>query len=285
MEYLVSIITNLLVLSSMYILVALGFAFLLNMMGILNLAHGAIYMVGGYFCFFLAQAMGLNQWLALMVTTLVLAGFGVLLERYCFRRFAGDFNRTITACVAIAVILQTAINIMAGTKTQALPPFVEGMFRCGPLAVSYERIVTFFSGAALLVAIIWFVNKTRYGQQMQAIAQNAEGATLRGISVNKVASIASALACGLAGIAGCLMGALLTLSPNMGDYMLVKALVLVILAGVGSTGGIFIAGLILGALDSILPVYMSGAASDAVSVGIVIVLLLIRPQGFFGHEY
>jgi branched-chain amino acid transport system permease protein len=283
-ELIIATSTNFLILSSMYILVALGFAFLFNMLRILNLAHGAIYMVGGYLGLSFILMLGFNQWIALLLTTLIVATFGLFLERFCFRPFVGDFNRVVMVCVAIAVILQTAVNIIAGTKALALPPFVEGVFRAGLVSVSYERIVTFAIGAALLGVITWFVNRTKWGQQMQAIAQNTEGAYLQGINVNRISALACFIGCGLAAIAGCLMGAYLRLGPYMGDVMLVKVLILVILAGIGSTSGILIAGLVLGALDAALPVLVPGAASDAITVAIVVVLLLIRPQGFFGYE-
>jgi branched-chain amino acid transport system permease protein len=284
MELAVATITNLLILSSMYILVALGFAFLFNMLGIPNFAHGVIYMLGGYIGLALISAMGINQWAALIITAVIVGAFGVFLERFCFRPFIGNFNRIVMICVAVIVILQTSVNILVGTQITSLPPFAEGVFKVGLASISYERIVTFAIGAALLGAIIWFVNRTKWGQQMQAISQDMQGAFLQGINVHRISALASFIGCALAAIAGCLIGAYLSLGPFMGDFMLVKVLILAILSGVGSISGIFIAGLVLGALDSILPLFISGAASDAVAVGIVIVILLIRPQGFFGHE-
>jgi branched-chain amino acid transport system permease protein len=284
MELAVATITNLLILSSMYILVALGFAFLFNMLGIPNFAHGVIYMLGGYIGLALISAMGINQWAALIITAVIVGAFGVFLERFCFRPFIGNFNRIVMICVAVIVILQTSVNILVGTQITSLPPFAEGVFKVGLASISYERIVTFAIGAALLGAVIWFVNRTKWGQQMQAISQDMQGAFLQGINVHRISALASFIGCALAAIAGCLIGAYLSLGPFMGDFMLVKVLILAILSGVGSISGIFIAGLVLGALDSILPLFISGAASDAVAVGIVIVILLIRPQGFFGHE-
>jgi len=284
MEQLVPTLTNILVLSSMYILVALGFVLLFNVAGILNFAHGVIYMLGGYIGFAFSVVCGLNQWLALLLTVIVIASFGVFLERFCFRPFAGDFNRTVTICIAIIVILETGVNIIGGTKILTFPAFVEGILRIGHVSVSHERIVTFAIGAALLGIIIWFINRTKWGQQMQAISQDIEAAALQGINVHRISAFASALGCGLAAIAGCLMGAYIGLSPFMGDFMLVKVLIVAILAGVGSIGGVFFAGLVLGAIDAILPLFISGAASSAIAVAIVIVILLIRPQGLFGHE-
>jgi branched-chain amino acid transport system permease protein len=284
MELVITTIINSLILSSMYILAALGFAFLFNMLRIFNFAHGAIYMIGGYIAYFFITGMGFNHWVALLLAILIVAAFGVLIERFLFRRFVGDFNLIIMTGVFIVVVLQTTVNIMVGNKTMAIPPFAEGVLRAGLVSVSYEKLVTFAVGAILLGAIIWFVNRTRIGQQMQAIAQHRGGAILQGINIHRVSAIAFALGCGLAAIAGCFMGAYLRLSPYMGDLMLVKVLIIFMLAGAGSIGGILIAGLVLGSLTAVLPVLVSGAASDAIIITVVVLLLLIRPQGFFGYE-
>jgi branched-chain amino acid transport system permease protein len=284
MELMIATLQNILILSSMYILVALGFAFLFNILGILNLAHGAIYMVAGYIIYVLAKMVGMNQWLALVLTMLIVAGFGVFLERFGFRPYVGDFNRITMVGVAVTVIFQTIVNILAGTKQLVIPPFAEGVLTVGPISVSHERIVTFAVGAILVAVVMWFVTKTIWGHQMQAISQNMGGAVLQGINVHRISSLACALACGLAALAGCMMGAYLGLGPFTGDFMLVRALMLVILAGVGSIGGILVSGLVLGALNSILPVIANGATSDAITVGVVVILLLIKPQGFFGHD-
>jgi branched-chain amino acid transport system permease protein len=284
MQEAVAISIQVIVLAAIYILVALGFAFLFSMLGILNFAHGAIYMIGAYICFYLTVNAGINQWAALALTTLLVAGFGVFLEKYCFRPFVGNFNRTVMVCISISSIMVTSLNIKAGTENMAIPSFAEGILKAGPVSVSYEKIVTMAIGVVLLAVTIWFFKRTQRGQQMQAVAQNMVGAALQGISIHRSSALACALGCGLAALAGSLMGAYLNLGPYMGDFMLIKVLILVMLAGVGSIGGIFIAGLALGCLDAVLPVLISGAASSAISVTIVIILLLIRPQGFFGHE-
>jgi branched-chain amino acid transport system permease protein len=186
--------------------------------------------------------------------------------------------------VAVNMVLQTAVNALLGTKMQALPALFDGYLRVGVLSVSYQRISIFLIGALLLGLVMWFVKRTRRGQQMQAVSQDIEGAYLSGINVHRVSALATALGSGLAAVAGCLMGSYLMLGPYMGDIMLIKALVLVILAGIGSIGGIFLTGLLLGGLDAVVPVVFSGAISDAIPYIIVVLVLLVRPQGFFGRE-
>jgi len=280
----VTTLINMLVLSSMYILVALGFVFLFNIMGILNFAHGVIYMVGGYICFQFAVGFGLNIWLALVLTVAVVSCLGLFLERFCFGPFFRDLNFTIVICIGIILVLENAVNMTVGTSTRSIPAFVPGILKAGIISLSLQRLITFIIGGALLVITLWFFRSTKLGQQMQAASQNLEGAALQGISIHRVSAIACAIACGLAALAGCLMGAYLNLTPFMGDDMLIKVLEILILGGIGSISGTVFAGLIIGSLDAVLPLFISGAASQAVALGVIIVILLFRPQGFFGRE-
>jgi branched-chain amino acid transport system permease protein len=284
MELVIQTSINALILASVYILASLGFAFLFNMLGILNLAHGAIYMVAGYVAYSVIVGLGINYWVAMLMTTTIVALLGTFLEKFCFRPFVGDFNRMVMICVAITVILTTTVNIIIGTQMMAIPTFAEGVAEAGSFSVNWDRIITFAVGTVILGLTTVFVNRTRWGQQMQAISQSMEGASLTGISINRISAMACALGFALAAIAGCLMGTLYNLSPFMGQSTLVKVLMIVILAGAGSFGGIFIVGLILGILYGVLPVLLPGAMSDAIAVAIFMAILLVRPQGFFGHE-
>jgi branched-chain amino acid transport system permease protein len=283
-EIFIQTLTNMLVLAAVFILVSLGFAFLFNMLGVFNVAHGSIYMAAGYLGYFFIGALGFNQWLGLIVVIILIGAFGLFIERFAFRPFIGDFNRQIMIGVAIIAILETSVNILVGSQMYIIPTFVKGTLEAGAYSVNWDRIAAFGLGGSLLTLTILFVNHTRWGKQMQAITQNMEGAALQGINIHRISAIVSALGCGLAAIAGILMGSLYTLDPFMGDSTLIKILILVILAGVGSFEGVIFMGLLLGALYAVLPLFIPGAASDAVAVAIIIVILLLRPQGFFGHE-
>jgi len=284
MQLAITSLINMLVLSSMYIAVALGFAFLFNIMGIMNFAHGAIYMVAGYICYQFGVALELNLLVSMLISVAIVASFGLFLERFCFRPFFGDLNRTMVVCIGIIVVLETTVNILGGTSTRAIPAFAPGLVKAGPISLSIQKVITFIVGGALLAATVWFMKSTRKGQQMQAVSQNLEGAVLQGINVRRSSALACVMACGMASVAGCLMGALVGLTPFMGGHMLLKALELVILGGVGSLGGIFFAGLIIGGLDASLPLFVSCAASEAVGLGIIVAVMLFRPQGLFGRD-
>jgi len=283
-ELLAQVAINALMLSSMYILMALGFALLLSIMGVLNFAHSVIYMSGGYICYQLAVVFGINQWLSLVLAALIVGAFGLFLERFCFRPFFGDPDRTIVMALALIVIVESAVNILVGSYVRSLPSFAPGVLRWGGVSLSVERLVTFIIGTLLMMMLIFFIRKSKMGQQMLAVSQESVGAVLQGINIYRVSAVATVIACALAAVAGSLMGAIANLNPYIGDQMLVKAIEVVILAGIGSIGGVLGAGLILGTIDSFLPLLLSGSATDAVGLGIVILILLFRPQGLFGHE-
>ncbi len=275
---------NILILSSIYILVALGFAFLFSIMGILNFAHGAIYMVAAYICFKLTTVAGMNQWLALVSSMIIGGLFGIVLERFFFRPFFGNLNRTIVVCIGIITVLQNGVAITQGYSVSKLPAFVHGIVRFGVFSVSAERVATFSIAITLVVLVLFFISRTRQGQQMQAVAQNKEGATLQGISIHRISALACVIACGLAAVAGSLMGGLTILTPYMGDMIMTKVLEVLVLGGIGSIQGILFAGLIIGALDATLSLFASSAACEAITLLVIIVILLFRPKGLFGQE-
>ena len=284
METAVQTVINVVLLGVVYILMGMGFAFILNLLGIFNLAHGAIFMSASYGCYLLVVRLHLPGFVAFPLTVLVAAAFGVVVERFLFRPMKADFNRTMMVCIALSTILVTTFNRFLGTKVLAIPPFLEGTTGIGPYKVQTDRILAFGIGVVILVAIILFVDRSRWGAQMQAVTQNREGAALQGVRFSRVAAIACAVGFGLAAIAGVFMGSLYNLTPFMGDITLIKVLMLVILAGVGSFRGIFFVGALLGVLYGALPVVLNGAVVDAAASVMVLALLVIRPQGFFGHE-
>lgn len=283
MEEIIGIIIDSLMLSSVYILVSLGFALVLSIINILNFAHGSLYMIGGYVCYCLSVQLGLNQWLAFVLTMIILGLAGLLLERFCFRPLVGDVNRTIIITIALGLIIETTANILFGNVNRSIPSFIPGVFTAGAISISLERLATFITCGVLLIILSLFV-KTKTGQQMLAVSQDREGAMLQGIRIHRISALAIAVSCALAAIAGSFMGAIFDLKPLMGGAMLIKAIEVVVLCGIGSIGGILVGGLIIGTIDTVLPIFAGGAVTQAAGLGIIIVILLLKPEGLFGRE-
>jgi branched-chain amino acid transport system permease protein len=281
---LVSPLVNSLMLSSIYVLATLGFALVFSVMRIMNFAHGAIYMAGAYVCYYFWVVFGFNPWVSLALTMLVTALFGLFIEKFCFRPFQLDFEKAIVMAVALVIILQTAANLTVGPTVKGLPPLLTNVFKVGDVTLKADRVVVMIICILLLAALTIFIQKSKVGQSMLAIAQDRDAAALQGINTNRISALACAMGCSLAGLAGGLVGSVLVLHVGMSNVILVKIIAVVILAGIGSIGGIWTGGLILGALDAVGPYVLPAAVSDSLGLGLIVLILVIRPQGFFGQE-
>ncbi len=279
-----NIAVNTLVLASMYILASLGFAFIFNMLGTVNLAHGAFYMLAAYITYYLCAKAGLNNWLAMAISAAALAGVGILMERVVFRPFYTQFSRVVMISVALMTMLQQTATILSGSQTLSIDGYATGITDLGVVIVSNEKLVTFGVGLVLLIVTLIIVYKTKLGMEMEAVAQDRMGASLQGIPINRVSALVCALGFALAAISGSMMGAYQQLSPYMGDTMNIRILMLVMLAGAGSMNGIIATGAIMALFDSVFPVLFQSYTASALSCSAIVVLLLIRPKGFFGHE-
>jgi branched-chain amino acid transport system permease protein len=214
----------------------------------------------------------------------IMGGFGLFLERFCFRRFGSQVFQVIVMSIALILILETTVVVQFGGSNRSLPAFTPGNISLGVVSVSIDRMMTLIIGIVLLGAMTFLIQKTKIGQQMLAVSQDREGAALQGINVNRTAAIAMAIACILAALSGTLMSSLYYLGPYMGDGILMKAIEVVILSGIGSIGGILVGGLIIGFMDAMLPVFIDPLVAQAITIGVIIVILLVRPRGLFGYE-
>lgn len=284
MNVIPNVAVNTLVLASMYILASLGFAFIFNMLGSVNLAHGAFYMTAAYITYYLCSRLGMNNWLAMLISTVVLALVGILMERFCFRPFQKEFDRVVMVSVAIMTMLQQLAVQISGSQTISIPAYASGSVDVGFLVITGEKLVTFAVGAVLLVATLFMVYRTKLGMQMEALSQDRMGAALQGIPVNKVSALVCGLGFAFAAVAGSMMGAYQQVSSNMGDNINVRILMLVMLAGAGSMNGILITGFLMALLDSICPIIWDSYTASSIACSAVVVLLLMKPKGFFGHE-
>ena len=279
-----NILVNTLVLASMYILASLGFAFIFNMLGSVNLAHGAFYMLAAYITYYLCAEAGLNNWVAMLLAAVVLAVIGVLMERFVFRPFQTEFDRVVMVSVALMTMLQQLAVQVSGSQTISIPAYGNGNINLGFMMLTNEKLITFVVGVILLIITLIIVYRTKLGMQMEAISQDRLGAALQGMQVNKVAALVCAFGFALAAVAGSMMGAYQQVSSNMGDNINVRILMLVMLAGAGSMNGILITGCLMALLDSVCPIIWDSYTASSIACSAVVVLLLIKPKGFFGHE-
>jgi branched-chain amino acid transport system permease protein len=143
-------VINVLMLSSIYVLVALGFALVFSIMRIMNFAHGAIYMIGGFVCYNFWVPLGMGPWLSLLATMLVIGAFGLGLERFCFRPFRKDFEKAVIMAIALVIILKTGADLTVGAHSKSMPPIVSGGLQVGPYVIGADRFIVFLIACALL---------------------------------------------------------------------------------------------------------------------------------------
>ncbi|MBI5601769.1 MAG: branched-chain amino acid ABC transporter permease [Deltaproteobacteria bacterium] len=275
---------NVMMISSIYLLAALGFALVFGVMRIMNFAHGAIYMVSGYVCYYFWVILGLNPWVALPLTMVAMAIIGLFLEKFCFRPFRGDFEKATVMAIILVIVLKTGADLTVGPFTKRLPSIVEGVITIGDINVNTDRLVILIICAILLTALSLFIQKSRTGLSMLAIAEDREAAALQGININRISALAFVMGCSLVGLAGGVMGSVSVLHVGVADIILIRIIAVVILSGIGTIGGIWAGGLVMGALDALCPYFLPAVYSDLTGFGLIILILVIRPQGFFGHE-
>ncbi len=274
-------ISNGIIMGGIYILMALGLTLILSIMGILQLAHGEIYMLGAYVSYSLCTSLGLNIYLAMFISIIGMAFFGIILERVFFRPTQGQFFPPMVISLGLSLALINIVKVSYGLYGRSLPPLATGIFDIG---VPKDRVVAVAFSLAFLLLLSLFLKRNKYGLAMVASAQNKEGALLKGINPNVMSALAMAIGCALACAAGTLAASILGLDPYMGSLPQIKGFAIIVLGGLGSLLGSVFGGLVLGLSDGILPVVLGPAAASVAPLIIVVFLILIKPQGLFGHD-
>jgi branched-chain amino acid transport system permease protein len=268
---------------SIYILMALGLTLMFGMMHIINFAHGAVYMLGAFVIYYVYFQAGAPYFVAFAAAMVLLGIFGYLVERGIYRPIKGGIEPTLVALLALSTFLEAAGYPVFGQLDKHVPPVFEGTRSILGVSLSVERLMIIPIAAALVAGLYLFINQTKIGAAMRAIEQDREAAALQGVNVNFINGLAFAVGFALAAAAGALMAPIFKLDPMMGGQPLLKAFIIIILGGLGSIPGAIFGGLILGLIDSVVATALGAEPAFLLSFVFIIVLLLFRPAGLFGH--
>jgi branched-chain amino acid transport system permease protein len=268
---------------SIYILMALGLTLMFGMMHIINFAHGAIYMLGAFVIYYVFFQWGAPYFAAFVIAMVLLGAFGYLVERSVYRPIKGGIEPTLVALLALTTFLQAAGYPVFGQLDKHVPPVFEGARDILGVRISVERLMIIPLAGALVVGLYLFINKTRLGGAMRAIEQDKEAAALQGVNVHMVNGLAFGIGFALAAAAGALMAPIFKLDPMMGEQPLLKAFIIIILGGLGSIPGAILGGLMLGLIDSIVATALGAEPAFLLSFVFIILVLLFKPTGLFGH--
>lgn len=277
-------VVNGLALGWIYVLMALGLTLIFGIMNIMQFAHGEVYMLGAYVVFYLTSSLKVPLPIAILLSMLSAAAFGVLLERTLFRRVRGKMLTPIVISLGLILILQSGAIVSFGLYERTIPRLAQGSLDVLGSMIPKDRLLAVAVAVLLSLGLYVFLKGTRYGQAMIASTQSPDGAVLQGISPTGMAALAMAIGSALAAAGGALAGSLFALGPYMGMQPLLKGLVIIVLGGMGSLPGAALAGMTLGLIDGLVPILFGPAWAALLPLVIVIFVLVIRPQGLFGHE-
>ena len=285
MNELLQQILNGLAIGSVYTLVALGLTVVFGILGIAHFAHGSLAMFGGYLTFVFSTSMGLSFFASIALAMPVGAVMGMLIERLAYRpvRDAPHINAFIIA-LGLTMMLEGGNLLLFGADQVIIQTPYQQVFDFGGIFVAQLRLVVIVTAVSLVAAVTWLLLNTKTGKSVRAVAQNRHAAVLMGVNVNFVSSVVFAISSALGVAAGALIGALLALAPGVGESFAVKGFAVLILGGLGSLPGAILGGLVLGVSESLAAGFLSSAYKDVISFLIMILVLLVMPQGLMGKK-
>ncbi|MCX7321911.1 MAG: branched-chain amino acid ABC transporter permease [Hyphomicrobiales bacterium] len=265
--------------SAIYAMLAVGFTLIFGVARILNLAHGSFYALGAYSAYVLTSVLNVPLLIAAPLAVLIVAGFGVLMERYLVRPLRASQLAVLMITLAVSLAVEQALFITFGSEYRNVPSFVADKLTIGGVDIGGQRLLALVMGVLVLLLLWLFIQRTRLGAAILAVSQDPEAAQYMGIPTNRIFSIVMAISAGTAALAGILVSPFLTVQPTMGLLPMVKAFAIVIVGGLGSIPGSIIASLILGYSETIVAYLISTSWTELVSLVAVVVTLMIRPAG------
>jgi branched-chain amino acid transport system permease protein len=269
-------------LGTQYALISIGFTLIFGIMGVVNFAHGGFYIIGGYLAFALTHSLGLPYPVALVLAALGTGALGYVIEVLFVDKQVVDHLATMLITLAIYQIAITGITLTFGAEPVDFSFPIKGSLHGSGFYIPYSSMVVFAVCAVTIAAIYYLVYRTRYGIALRAMADDGPVARAQGIPPAKMFPLAFGIATALAGLTGALVTPILALEPNGGEAVLGKAFIIVILGGLGSITGAMISAFIVGLIEAYTSVYLGGSKGALALIALVVVILLIRPQGLLG---
>ena len=269
-----------------YILLATGLNIIFGVMKLVNFAHGQLLMISAYLSWTISVSAGLNAYAAILVSMVIVAFIGILVERLTFRRVLGtDKLNEIFVSLGLIYIFENIAMLIWGTNSLQIPSPLSGLnLYFSGVSITYDRVVAVFVVIAALIAFGLLIKKTKIGLAMRATSQIKNTAMLMGINVEKIYMITFALGAALAAVAGGLYGIIFSFNYQVGAMPTIIAFAIIILGGLGSIKGAIVGGLLYGITEQLATLFINGTWGSAVAFALLIVVLIIRPHGIFGEK-
>jgi branched-chain amino acid transport system permease protein len=286
---LVIVLLNGLSLAALYFITASGFTLIFGLMRVVNMAHGSLYLLGGYLALDLVQH-GMSWWPAALLAALACGVLGVVVQQLLLRWNQGQDLRQALITIAVAMILADQMIVRFGGQPETITPpgSLAGSVSLGVYHLQYPTFRVFIMGAAVVVgALLWLViRRTRFGMVIRAGVDDRAMTSALGVNVQLVFAGAFLIGAVLAGLGGVFGGTVLSLAPGEDDRFLLSSLVVVIVGGLGSLPGAAVGAVALGLVESLAPVYLPASATtyaELLTFALLVGVLAVRPAGFFGR--
>lgn len=272
------------VLGSIYALLSLGLTMIFGILGIVNFAQGELYMLGAYVGFYLIAILKLPFLLALLISMIVMGVFGLIIERVSFRPLQDKSHENmILGTLGLSIFLMNGAMLLFGAEPRRIEtPYAEIFVNLGLFSISMQRLLVFIVTAVVIVLLSFFIKKTKAGKAMRACQQDLTAARIVGIDIFRIAMLTCFIGSAIAAAGGVLIAPLFLVSPVMGLKAIAKAFVVVILGGLGNVGGAIVGGFVIGIAENLTAGFISSDLKDLIPFTILILILLIKPEGLFG---
>lgn len=270
-----------------YALIALGLTVVFGVMHVINFAHGELYMVGALCSVLLTSRLGIPYIATLPIAAMAGALIAIVIDRIAISPVLSQKEGRALVLIttfAASMLINESVVASAGLGPIPSPGIGSWVLGLGPVALSAQRLLVISVGLFLVVLLQLMLMRTRFGQSLRAVAQSAWAAEVVGIDIRKVAFLTLALSGLLAGLAGALVVPIVTFSAAMGSHAVINAFVIVVIGSMGSFVGAVVCGIALGVSESIASIAMSSDASSAVIYSLLLLALLLRPQGLFARS-
>jgi branched-chain amino acid transport system permease protein len=278
-------ILNGLILGSMYAFYGCGLTLIWGTLQMLNFAHGEFYMLGGYIFYFALTLLGAPPVLGILIAIGGVFLIGFAIERFFIHYLLDKPGWEVSPVVltlGVSIFLQNFALKAWGERYKSIPYFIEGTLEVFGFRIAYQRLLILVV-AVIVMGIFWFfLKRTRLGMALRATSQNREASSLVGINIHRVYGITFGIGGALAALSATMLAPIFLINPWMGLPSLMKAFAVSVMGGLGSLEGAILAGVILGIGESLAVPFLSSEWKEIVSFGILILVLIIRPSGFFG---
>ncbi len=269
-----------------YVLLATGLNLIFGVMKLVNFAHGELLMIGAYIGFTFATALGVNVYVAVLLSMGLVALIGIGVERLTFRRVLGSekLNEIFVSLGLILIFDNVAVLLWGDKSKRIISPFENLSLDLGEASIRVDWLIAILIVIVLLIALVFLVKKTKIGMAMQATSQRSQTSMLMGINIERIYVFTFALGAALAGAAGVLYGIIFPFNPYVGALPTIKAFAIIILGGLGSIPGAIIGGLLYGIAEQTAVITLGSIWRDAVAFTVLIIVLVLRPEGLFGKR-